>query len=70
MQGFALQDCDLWLQLLGTNTDDDSDKMAFMKVLLDPSEMLLISPRAPIYSGAPLHSIMKNTYSGAVTNAI
>lgn len=63
-------DCDLWLQLWRTNTDEGSDKMALIKVIVDPPEMLLISPRAPMYSRSTLHTIMKNIYSSVVTNAI
>lgn len=70
MQGFALWDCHLWPWPWGTHTGDDGDKMAFRKVILDPLEISLISPRAPTERGSMLHSIMKNNCSSVLTKAI
>lgn len=70
MQGFALWGRHLWPWLWGTYTGDDGDKMAFREVILDPLEVLLISPSAPIERESMLHSIMKNNCSRVLTKAI
>lgn len=44
--------------------------MAFRKVVLDPLEIPLLSPRAPTEKESMLHSIMKNDCSSVLTKAI
>lgn len=70
MQGFALWGRHLWPWLWGTYTGDDGDKMAFREVILDPLEVLLISPSAPMERESMLHSTMKNNCSRVLTKAI